>query len=54
MCGAARARFREMMSGIMVVSFFGLHGLSAGSRHRPVYTLRNQYTVPLQPFDLDA
>jgi membrane-associated phospholipid phosphatase len=42
-----RARFREMMSGIMVVSFFGLMGYLLVPAIGPLYTLRNQYTVPL-------
>ena len=41
-------RFREMMSGIMVVSFLGLMGYLLVPAIGPVYTLRNQYTVPLQ------
>jgi membrane-associated phospholipid phosphatase len=42
-----RARFREMMSGLMVVSFLGLLGYLLVPAIGPVYTLRNQYTVPL-------
>jgi membrane-associated phospholipid phosphatase len=42
-----RARFREMMSGLMVVSFFGLLGYLLVPAIGPMYTLRNQYTVPL-------
>ncbi len=42
-----RARFREMMSGLMVVSFLGLMGYLLVPAIGPVYTLRNQYTVPL-------
>lgn len=42
-----RARFREMMSGLMVVSFFGLMGYLLVPAIGPMYTLRNQYTVPL-------
>lgn len=42
-----RARFREMMSGIMVVSFLGLMGYLLVPAIGPVYALRNQYTVPL-------
>ena len=42
-----RARFREMMSGIMVVSFLGLMGYLLVPAIGPMYTLRNQYTVPL-------
>ncbi len=41
------ARFREMMSGIMVVSFFGLLGYLLVPAIGPMFTLRNQYTVPL-------
>src|ERR1017187_5364403 len=40
-------RFREMMSGVMVVSFLGLMGYLLVPAIGPVYTLRNQYTVPL-------
>jgi membrane-associated phospholipid phosphatase len=42
-----RARFREMMSGLMVVSFFGLMGYLLVPAIGPMYTLRDQYTVPL-------
>jgi len=42
-----RARFREMMSGLMVVSFFGLLGYLLVPAIGPMYTLRSQYTVPL-------
>jgi len=42
-----RARFREMMSGLMVVSFFGLMGYLIVPAIGPMYTLRDQYTVPL-------
>jgi len=42
-----RARFREMMSGLMVVSFLGLLGYLLVPAIGPMYTLRNQYTVPL-------
>ena len=42
-----RARFREMMSGLMVVSFLGLMGYLLVPAIGPMYTLRNQYTVPL-------
>jgi membrane-associated phospholipid phosphatase len=41
------ARFREMMSGIMVVSFLGMMGYLLVPAIGPLYTLRNQYTVPL-------
>ncbi len=43
-----RRNFREMMSGVMVVSFFGLMGYLLVPAIGPVYTLRAQYTVPLQ------
>ncbi|MGO8792067.1 MAG: phosphatase PAP2 family protein [Terriglobia bacterium] len=42
-----RARFREMMSGLMVVSFLGLLGYLLVPAIGPMYTLRNEYTVPL-------
>jgi len=42
-----RKPFREMMSGIMVVSFFGLMGYLLVPAIGPIYTLRAQYTVPL-------
>jgi membrane-associated phospholipid phosphatase len=42
-----RARFREMMSGLMVVCFFGLIGYLVVPAIGPMYTLRDQYTVPL-------
>jgi len=45
--GRDRARFREMMSGLMVVSFLGLLGYLLVPAIGPIYTLRNQYTVPL-------
>ena len=44
----SRKRFREMMSGLMVVSFFGLLGYLVVPAIGPMYTLRNVYTVPLQ------
>jgi membrane-associated phospholipid phosphatase len=43
-----RARFREMMSGLMVVSFLGLMGYLLVPAIGPMYTLRDQYTVPLR------
>ena len=43
-----RARFREMMSGLMVVSFLGLVGYLLVPAIGPLYTLRDQYTVPLR------
>jgi membrane-associated phospholipid phosphatase len=42
-----RERFREMMSGLMVVSFFGLLGYLLVPAIGPMFTMRNQYTVPL-------
>jgi membrane-associated phospholipid phosphatase len=48
-----RERFREMMCGVLVVSFFGLLGYLLVPAIGPMYTLRNQYTVPLnQPLDV--
>jgi membrane-associated phospholipid phosphatase len=43
-----RARFREMMSGLMVVSFLGLTGYILVPAIGPMYTLHNLYTVPLR------
>jgi membrane-associated phospholipid phosphatase len=45
--GRDRARFREMMGGLMVVSFFGLMGYLLVPAIGPLYVMRNQYTVPL-------
>jgi len=42
-----RARFREMMCGLIVIFFFGLLGYVLVPAIGPVYTLRDQYTVPL-------
>jgi membrane-associated phospholipid phosphatase len=42
-----RSRFREMMSGLITVSFFGLLGYVLVPAIGPMYILRNQYTVPL-------
>jgi membrane-associated phospholipid phosphatase len=42
-----RERFREMMSGLMVVCFLGLLGYLLVPAIGPMYTLRNLYTVPL-------
>ena len=42
-----RERFREMMSGVLVVSFLGLLGYLVVPAVGPMYTLRHQYTVPL-------
>ncbi len=43
-----RWRFREMMSGLMVVTFFGLLGYILVPAIGPLYTLRDLYTVPLR------
>lgn len=43
----SRTRFREMMAGVLVVSFFGLLGYLLVPAIGPLYTLRDQYTVPL-------
>jgi membrane-associated phospholipid phosphatase len=42
-----RTRFREMMCGLIVIFFFGLLGYVLVPAIGPVYTLRDQYTVPL-------
>ena len=42
-----RARFREMMVGLLVVSFIGLAGYILVPAIGPMYTLHSQYTVPL-------
>ncbi len=42
-----RARFREMMCGLLVVSFLGLLGYILVPAIGPMYTLRSQYTVAL-------
>lgn len=48
-----RERFREMMSGVVVITFFGLLGYLLVPAIGPVFTLRDQYTVPLtQPLAL--
>jgi membrane-associated phospholipid phosphatase len=48
-----RARFREMMSGLLVVTFFGLLGYLLVPAIGPLYTLRDQFTVPLsQPLEI--
>lgn len=48
-----RPRFREMMCGLMVISFFGLLGYLLVPAIGPMYTLRDHYTVPLsQPLVL--
>ncbi len=43
-----RARFREMMLGLIVISFIGLLGYILVPAVGPMYTLRNQYTVGLE------
>jgi membrane-associated phospholipid phosphatase len=49
----ARPRFREMMTGVVVVTFLGLIGYLLVPAIGPIYTLRDQYTVPLSvPLDL--
>lgn len=48
-----RNRFREMMTGIVVVTFFGLIGYLLVPAIGPIYTLHDQYTVPLTvPLDI--
>jgi len=42
-----RARFREMMCGLLVISFLGLVGYILVPAIGPMYTLHSQYTVPL-------
>jgi membrane-associated phospholipid phosphatase len=42
-----RARFREMMSGLMVVTFLGLLGYVLVPAVGPLYSLRDVYTVSL-------
>jgi len=42
-----RERFREMMCGVLVVSFLGLLGYLLVPAIGPMYTLRAHYTVPL-------
>lgn len=42
-----RTRFREMMCGLLVVSFLGLMGYILVPAIGPMYTLRTQYTVAL-------
>jgi len=44
----SREHFREMMSGVLVVTFFGLIGYLLVPAIGPLYTLRDQYTVPLR------
>ncbi|HEV2493077.1 MAG TPA: phosphatase PAP2 family protein [Terriglobia bacterium] len=43
----SRERFREMMCGVLVVSFLGLLGYLLVPAIGPMYTLRAHYTVPL-------
>lgn len=43
----SKHQFREMMSGVLVVCFFGLLGYVMVPAVGPMYTLRDQYTVPL-------
>ncbi|MGH9433768.1 MAG: phosphatase PAP2 family protein [Terriglobia bacterium] len=46
-----RPRFREMMFGLVLITLFGLIGYILVPAVGPLYTLRNEYTVPLsQPF----
>jgi membrane-associated phospholipid phosphatase len=46
-------RFREMMTGVVVVTFLGLIGYLLVPAIGPMYTLRDQYTVPLTvPLDI--
>ncbi|HEX5481469.1 MAG TPA: phosphatase PAP2 family protein [Terriglobia bacterium] len=48
-----RNRFREMMCGLVIVTFFGILGYLIVPAIGPEYTLRNLYTVPLtQPLAL--
>lgn len=49
----ARQKFREMMTGVLVVTFFGVIGYLLVPAIGPIYTLRDQYTVPLNvPLDI--
>ncbi len=43
----AKTRFREMMCGLVLVTFLGLLGYLLVPAIGPIYTLRDQYTVPL-------
>lgn len=48
-----RHRFREMMAGVLVVTFIGLIGYLLVPAVGPMYTLRGQYTVALHaPLEL--
>jgi membrane-associated phospholipid phosphatase len=50
---SSRYRFREMMSGVLVITFFGLLGYLLVPAIGPMYTLRDQFTVALhQPLGL--
>ncbi|MGA2629314.1 MAG: phosphatase PAP2 family protein [Terriglobia bacterium] len=42
-----RERFREMMAGVLVITFLGLVGYLLVPAVGPMYTLRDQFTVPL-------
>src|SRR5271157_3053700 len=42
-----RQRFREMMSGLIAITFFGLLGYLLVPAIGPMFTLRDAYTVPL-------
>lgn len=42
-----RERFREMMCGLLMITFFGLIGYLVVPAIGPMYTLRGQFTVPL-------
>ena len=42
-----RERFREMMCGVLVVTFFGLLGYLLVPAVGPMYALRAHYTIPL-------
>jgi len=49
----SRLRFREMMAGVLVVTFFGVLGYLLVPAIGPMFTLRDQFTVPLtQPLAL--
>jgi membrane-associated phospholipid phosphatase len=49
----SKERFREMMSGVLVITFLGLIGYLLVPAIGPIYTLRDQYTVPLSvPLDV--
>ena len=43
-----RPRYREMMAGVLMVTFFGLIGYLLVPAVGPMYTLRELYTVPLR------